>query len=141
MDTITIRGVQFDFDFLDLEAMDRYEDALASYRDNIAAVNAKEYSRASDKYRAHMRGIEKFMDDVLGQGASAKIFFDCREDVRAHISAVGDMIASVTAQAKDVNDSVNRNTQLHRAQERKVQQVQFQQFAGGKRSGGKKRRH
>lgn len=70
---ITIRGKNFDFNPLVPDDLERFEAASVRYQERIKAVS-QEGKKQSQYMRECYEVIFDYIDDILGEGASKRIF-------------------------------------------------------------------
>lgn len=108
---ITIRGKEFDFNFMNADHVQKWEDSRkeveARYKDIAAADPAKmglqEYA---DLLRKACRAIFDLFDGIFGDGTANDLFGgEC--DFEACIDAFGDFEAAVEAQAEKFGKKVS----------------------------------
>lgn len=130
---ITIRGKSFPGDFYDVEFIERYESCVRRLQQGTADVQSSSFESTADGYRALIRVVDVFFDDVFGDGTAAQIFDDAKGNVRVHLEAVEELNAQVGVQKKGLNDLTNRYTQKQTAQSKVVS------FSHGKGKGKRRR--
>ena len=74
---MTINGIEFDIDFTDAEFLEKIEEGskkVYEEAEKIKAENEDKKSTLSEGIRQECKIIKDFLDYVLGEGASEKIF-------------------------------------------------------------------
>ena len=69
-----IFDAEFDVDFMDLETVEAYEQALVDYREKLSNANTSQVGSAAKIIRLSCEAVADFLDDVLGEGAANEIF-------------------------------------------------------------------
>lgn len=108
--SITIKGKQFEGDFLDAEFLDRYEMALRDYQKAVQRTKGQTFPTVGESYRAIIRDYDCFLDSVLGAGAARELFHNSG-DLRSRIEAAQELSGCAKAQRKELNDLLNQTGQ------------------------------
>lgn len=78
MSTITINGLELSIDLLDADTMERYQNALNKTISEIKHISSSLPSGAelhiAESMKRQCRIIEKFVDEIFGDGASDRCF-------------------------------------------------------------------
>lgn len=135
--TITIKGKEFEADFYDVSFIERYERSTMALQTKTAAVQTQEHHSTADGYRALIRIVDEFFDEIFGAGSAADIFAGKEGNVREHLEAVEELNEQAAVQRKGLNDITNRYTQRQAARA-KPQSVT--PFPGNQHHGKGKRR-
>lgn len=97
-----IRGVEVDFDFLDADDIEKFENEAEKVQ-----KKAEEYKKQEMKYseaiRLECKIIKDFFDNVFGKGISAKIFGE-KDNLSDCIKAFEDVVNAKIAQQKDMEN-------------------------------------
>lgn len=119
-----IRDIEVDFDFLDADDVERFENEAKIVAEECSNREVKEMSY-SEVIREECNIIDRFFDNVFGQGISEKLFKG-KKNLNEHIKAFEDIVNQKNEQQKGLQDSLNRY-QPNREQRR------YNQFKGNKK--------
>ncbi len=95
-------GTSFEFDLTDADDCERYENALEKLRK--AENNVKKDGRESEFIRAFCKMLGDFFNDVLGDGASEKIFKGKKTSVAVYLEVYDDFLAFANTQKSGLKD-------------------------------------
>ena len=94
-----ILGVEFDIDFTDADFIERYDDKTKEVEQQIENLKTKTLSPA-EGIRQECKIIKEFLDYVIGEGASEKIFHG-KDSLNLCLYAFEDMINAVDKQQEE----------------------------------------
>lgn len=94
---ITIKGIEFPFDIMDLETSERYEAAMKAVTDEINALDLDNMAN-TDAMREQMRIVQKCFSTVLGEDVPKKIFCG-RLNLREHLEAFKELFDAANEQS------------------------------------------
>lgn len=97
-----IRNIEVDFDFLDADDIERFENEVKTYMDKCDEESKKEYT-ASESLRVQCKIIEDFVDGVFEKGLSDKIFKK-KANLREHLDIFEEIIKE-----KQKYDEIQKN--------------------------------
>ena len=101
-----IRNIEFDFDFLDADDMERFEKEAQKVKEE-SENKEKEEMLYSELLRAECKIIDNFFNNVFGEGASKKIFKG-KNNLKEHINAFEDIVNEKIAQQRELNNTFER---------------------------------
>lgn len=101
-----IRNIEVDFDFLDADDVERFEKAAKRVVEECQSKGKKEMTHA-EVIREECSIIEKFFDNVFGEGIAEKLF-NGKKNLNDHIKAFEDIINQKNEQQKDLQSTLNR---------------------------------
>ena len=113
-------GASFEFDLTDADDLERYENALEKLRN--AENSIKKDGRESEFIRAFCKMLGVFFDDVLGEGASEKIFEGKKTSIAVYLEVYDDFLAFANAQKSGMKELFSKyipNRQQRRAAPKK----------------------
>ena len=119
-----IRDIEVEFDFLDADDVERFENEAKRVAEECNEKNKKEMSY-SEAIREECNIIEKFFDKVFGKGISEKLFKG-KKNLNEHIKAFEDIVNQKNEQQRGLQNTLNRY-QPNREQRR------YNQFKGNKK--------
>ena len=119
-----IREIEVDFDFLDADDVERFENAAKRVVEECANKEKKEMSYA-EVIREECKIIDRFFDDVFGNGISEKLF-NGKKNLSDHVKAFEDIVKMKNEKQKDLQSTLDRY-QPNREQRR------YNQFKGNRR--------
>lgn len=119
-----IRNIEVDFDFLDADDVERFENAAKRVVEECVKKEKKEMSYA-EVIKEECNIIDRFFDDVFGNGISEKLF-NGKKNLSEHIKAFEDIIKMKNEKQKDLQSTLDRY-QPNREQRR------YDQFKGKRR--------
>ena len=96
---MTINGVEFDIDFTDADFIERYDEKTKEVEQQIGALREKSLSPAQG-IRQECKIIKDFLDYVIGDGTSEKIF-QGKDSLNLCLNAFEDMINEVDRQQQE----------------------------------------
>lgn len=85
-----IRNIEVDFDFLDADDIERFENEAKRLLNKCDEEVKKDYS-SSETIKVQCRIIEEFIDNVFGEGLSEKIFIK-RNNLKEHLEIYEEII-------------------------------------------------
>ena len=94
-----IREIEVDFDFLDADDVERFEKEARRVKEECEMKNKQEMSY-SEVIREECNIIDRFFDDVFGNGISGKLF-NGKKNLSEHIKAFEDIVIEKIEQQKD----------------------------------------
>lgn len=101
-----IRGIEVNFDFLDADDVERFEEEAKKVKEDCEIKNKKEMTYAQI-IREECKVIDNFFDNVFGNGVSFKIFRG-KNNLEEHIKAFGDIVNEKVEQQKRLQNTYNR---------------------------------
>lgn len=113
-------GTSFEFDVTDADDCERYENALEKLRKN--EQNIKKDGKESEIIRAFCKMFGEFFDEVLGEGASEKIFAGKKTSFTVYLEVYDDFLAFVRGQKDGMQERFAKyqpNRQQRRATAKK----------------------
>lgn len=110
MEEIQINGTAVPVDFMDVDFIDIYEKETHSLEAELKKERAKKYSSLADQLRAQCALVEKYLDTLLGEGISAKIFKG-KNNFREHLMAIVELANGFKASQQELNNITNQYTQ------------------------------
>lgn len=110
MDEIQINGVSVPVDFMDVDFIDAYEKETRSLEAELKKEKAKKYSSLADQLRAQCVLAEKYLDTLLGEGTSEKIFKG-KNNFKEHLMAIMELADGFKASQQELNNITNKYTQ------------------------------
>lgn len=110
MDEIQINGVSVPVDFMDVDFIDAYEKETRSLEAELKKEKAKKYSSLADQLRAQCVLVEKYLDTLLGEGTSEKIFKG-KNNFKEHLMAIMELADGFKASQQELNNITNKYTQ------------------------------
>ena len=114
-----IFDAEFDVDFMDLETVAAYEQALVDYREKLSNANTSQVGSAAKIIRLSCEAVADFLDDVLGEGAANEIFGE-KWNLSKAVDAMQIVIDEYERQVKCITDKITakRNSPQNRSQRR-----------------------
>jgi hypothetical protein len=85
-----IRNIEVDFDFLDANDVERFENEAKKLLDRCDEEAQKNYS-ASESIKVQCKIVEDFFDKVFGEGISERIFKK-KNNLKEHLSIYEEVI-------------------------------------------------
>lgn len=105
---MTINGVEFDIDATDADFIERYELKYKEVEEQINELdNKKDTISAVKGIRQECKIIKDFLDYVLGEGASEKIFKG-KDSLKLCINAFEDIINNVDKQHREMQETFEK---------------------------------
>ena len=105
---MTINGVEFDIDFTDAEVIDRVDFKQKDLEEQIKELekNKKTLSPA-EGIRQECKIMKEFLDYVLGEGASEKLFGN-KNSLNLCLKTYEDIMDNIEHQHKDMQERMNK---------------------------------
>lgn len=103
---MTINGVEFDIDFTDADFVERYENKINDVNKDIEELRNKTISPA-EGIRQECKIIKEFLDYVIGEGTSEKIFGD-KDSLKLCVKAFEDIINEVDRQREEMQETIKK---------------------------------
>ena len=97
MSKVVIRGHEFEFDGLDLDALSTYSDAEKNIRSVLESVNSLAENPNLDDLTTVFKGLVAYFDKVLGKGSLMKVL-DGKRNLGEALDAYYDLRDSVLAE-------------------------------------------
>ena len=119
-----IRDIEVEFDFLDADDIERFENEAKRVVEECKNTAKKEMSH-SEAIRQECNIIEVFFDNVFGQGISEKLFKG-KKNLNEHIKVFEDIAKMKNENQKDLQNTLERY-QPNREQRR------YNQFKGNRK--------
>lgn len=105
---MTINGVEFDIDFTDADTIERIDFKQKEVEKQIEELyKQKESINPAEGIRQECKIIKEFLDYVLGDGASEKIFGE-KNSLKLCLNAFKDIINGGETQYKEMNETINK---------------------------------
>lgn len=101
-----IRNIEVDFDFLDADDVERFENEAKKVKEECEIKNKQEMSY-SEIIREECNIIDRFFDNVFGKGVSEKIFNN-KKNLNEHIKAFEDIMNEKIEQQKGLQNTFER---------------------------------
>ena len=101
-----IRDIEVDFDFLDADDVEKFENECKKVLEESENIKKEEMS-LSDGIRKECTIINDFFDNVFGEGISNKIF-NGKMNLSEHIKAFDDIVKEKVKQQNDLNNTFER---------------------------------
>ena len=101
-----IRNIEVDFDFLDADDVERFENESKRVVEECRN-KAKSLMNCSEVIREECNIIENFFDNVFGKGISEKIF-NGKKNLNDHIKAFEDIVKMKNEQQRDLQTTLDR---------------------------------
>lgn len=117
--TITIKGVEFPFDIMDVDTAERYEAAMQKVAETVEAVDDKLSNVQA--MRVQVEAVRECLSSVLGEDAPSQIFGD-RRNLRDHLEAFATLYEAANNQVKafsEESQSIVKAIQLPANRERR----------------------
>lgn len=119
-----IRDIEVDFDFLDADDVERFENEAKRVVEECKKTAQKTMSH-SEAIRVECDIVETFFDNVFGKGISEELF-NGRKNLSDHIKAFEDIVKTKNEKQKDLQSTLDRY-QPNREQRR------YNQFRGNRK--------
>lgn len=87
MTTITIHGKELSINMLSADTMERYETLNKKICEDIKDPKRYEGKSAADSMREQIGIIDKYLDDLFGEGTAASVFDADKSDLEMRIEA------------------------------------------------------
>lgn len=113
---IKIREVEVDFDFLDADDIEKFENEAEKLKSKSEEYKNKEM-KLSELLKAECQIIKDFFDNVFGEGISLKVFGE-KNNLQDCISAFEEIVNEKIKQQKSIENTFARYTP-NREQKRK----------------------
>lgn len=113
-------GTSFEFDVTDADDCERYENAVEKLKEN--ELNIKKDGKESEIIRAFCKMFGDFFNEVLGEGASEKIYAGKKMSVVVYLEVYEDFLAFVRGQKDRMRERFSKfqpNRQQRRATAKK----------------------
>ena len=105
---MTINGVEFDIDFTDADLIERYDFKQKEVAKQVEELRAKKNTLSpAEGIRQECKIIKEFLDYVLGDGTSEKIFGN-KDSLNLCLSAFEDIIDNFDKQQKNIQERINK---------------------------------
>ena len=101
-----IRNIEVDFNFLDADDVERFENEAERVRQECEIKRKKEMPY-SQVIREECRIINNFFDNVFGEGIAEKIFGN-KNNLEDHIKAFEDIVKQKVEQQKGLESTFER---------------------------------
>lgn len=101
---MTINGIEFDIDCTDADFIEKYQTKYNEVKKDIEDLeNKKDEISAVEGIRQECKIIKDFLDYVLGEGASEKIFKG-KDSLKQCVTAFEDIINGVEEQHQEMQN-------------------------------------
>ena len=101
-----IRNIEVDFDFLDADDIERFENEAKRLLNKCDEEAKKDYS-SSESIKAQCRIIEEFIDNVFGEGLSEKIFIK-RNNLKEHLEIYEEIIKEKELENNEIQNKFGK---------------------------------
>ena len=101
-----IRGIEVDFNFLDADDAERFEKEAERVKEECE-IKGRQQMSYSQTIREECKVIDKFFDNVFGEGISQKLF-NGKNNLEEHIKAFEDIVNEKVEQQKGLQNAFNR---------------------------------
>ena len=101
-----IRNIDVDFDFLDADDVERFENEAKRVIEECKLKDKEEMSYA-EVIREECNIIDNFFNNVFGEGTSEKIFKG-KKNLNDHIKAFQDIVNQKNEQQRDLQNTFER---------------------------------
>ena len=101
-----IREIEVDFDFLDADDVERFEKEARRVKEECEMKNKQEMSY-SEVIREECNIIDRFFDNVFGNGIAEKLFKG-KKNLKEHIKAFEDIVKEKIEQQKGLQNTLDR---------------------------------
>ena len=101
-----IRDIEVDFDFLDADDVERFEKEARRVKEECEIKNKQEMSY-SEVIREECNIIDRFFDNVFGNGIAEKLF-NGKKNLNEHIKAFEDIVKEKIEQQKGLQNTLDR---------------------------------
>lgn len=101
-----IRNIEVDFDFLDADDVERFENEAQKLLNKCDEEAKKDYS-ASESIKVQCKIVEEFFDNVFGEGISEKIFVK-RNNLKEHLEIYEEVIKEKKAEENEIKNKFGR---------------------------------
>ncbi len=115
-----IRGVEVDFDFLDADFVEIFENEAQKVKEKAESYEKKDM-KLSETIKVECKIIKEFFDNVFGKGTSLNVFGE-KNNLKDCISAFEDIVKEKVEQQKGLENAFDRyqpNREQRRVQKRK----------------------
>lgn len=130
---ITINGVELQGDLMDADFIGPYEEATKHMLAESQMRKAKHYDTVAASYLEQCQVVDRYFDQVFGEGTAARVFQGKEHNVMTHLQAVEQLTNWAYQEKKKFNDFTNKYTQRQNA---KMQRDRAQQIIAAKKNGG-----
>lgn len=110
-----IRGVEVNFDFLDADNIEKFEDEAKKVKEKADSYKKQEM-KLSEAIKTECGIIKTFFNNVFGEGTALKVFGE-KNNLNDCIKAFSDIVEYKVKQQKDIENTFARYTP-NRAQRR-----------------------
>lgn len=117
---ITFNGIELEIDLMDADTLEKFEDLLKRTSDDIAEKTQYEGLRGSEQMRLQCRHVNRFFDDLFGEGTAEKVF-GTKYNLMEHMEAFGQaasMVNQMSDEVRAVKDKYNPKRVQNRAERR-----------------------
>lgn len=104
---MTILGVEFDLDFTDADLLERYEKKTKEVEEQINELRENKPNSPAEGIRQECKIIKDFLDYVIGEGTSEKIFKG-KNSLELCLRAFEDIINNVDEQQQNIQERINK---------------------------------
>jgi hypothetical protein len=105
---MTINGVEFEIDFTDADFIEKYDYKLKDVEKQIEELRSKKNTlKPAEGIRQECKIIKEFLDYVLGDGTSEKIFGG-KDSLNLCLKAFEDIIDNFDKQQQDMQERINK---------------------------------
>lgn len=101
-----IRDIEVSFDFLDADDVERFEKEAQRVKEECEVKNKEELSY-SEVIRKECNIIDRFFDNVFGEGIAEKLFKG-KKNLNEHMKAFEDIINTKIEQQRGLQNTLDR---------------------------------
>lgn len=109
--TVTVLGVELDFDIYDVDVYEKYEEEVNAVNHKINEVPADPNWTVAEKLRYQCGVVKEFFDNVFGSGTSENIFHgknNIKECTEAYLCLIETVSASMNEYTVNMNSKYAR---------------------------------
>ena len=124
MSALNVLGVELEYDFFDADQLEIYERENKKVAEDIGDMAQYEGKSTADAIRIQCRIVDKFFDNVFGEG-TAKRLFHGKANILEHMEAFGTVAqgaSSARAEFEAIEDKYTPNRAERRQGERDARQ-------------------
>ena len=104
---MSINGVEFYIDFTDADIVEKIEKGSKEVYDKAQELKQKENLSPAEGIRQECKIIKEFLDYVLGEGTSEKIF-NGKDSLNQCLQAFEDIINARDKEMKEIQDAISK---------------------------------
>ena len=107
MGVVEYNGQTYELDFMDIDVLERYEDAHATLGETVNKVAGGKYKKGSEAFRAQLDAIDVFITAVLGKTAAKKLF-GTSANLRDRLDVLGQIVAAAEGIEAEAEALINK---------------------------------